>query len=313
LATVVIPAAAKTVLNLRSIGQSLVHRDRPRCGRPDHRIGADQFRNRRIRDLERHIHLRRNDVLVFDLGLGQRGLLDRTPHHRLGAAIELAAFGKAQQLAHDGGLGLEVHREIRIVPIAVDAEALELFALGIDPLLRIGAAFGAEFPGRDLVLVELLLAVLLLDLPLDRQAVAVPPGHVWRVLAHQALGADHHVLEDVVERVADVDIAVGIGRAVVEDELLGASAGLAQLLVEAFVLPARQDAGFLLGKAGLHGKIGLREEDSVSVVALLGHDRRALAGRGDSCKPDRAPPNRTCWGGVSPQIVPPSRRTLAGT
>jgi hypothetical protein len=43
-------------------------------------------------------------------------------------------------------------------------------------MLGIGAAFGAEFLDRNLILVELLLAVLLLDLPLDRQAVAIPAG-----------------------------------------------------------------------------------------------------------------------------------------
>jgi hypothetical protein len=104
-------------------------------------------------------------------------------------------------------------------------EPLELLALDVDPVRRIGAALGAELLDRHLVLVELLLAVLLLDLPFDRQAVAVPAGHVGRVLAQQRLGADDHVLQHLVQRMADVDVAVGVGRAVVEDEFLAALAG----------------------------------------------------------------------------------------
>ena len=80
-------------------------------------------------------------------------------------------------------LGIELHRQIGIVPVALDAEPLELLALHADPFFGIGAAFGAEQDRIDLVLVELLGAIGLLDLPLDRQAVAIPAGYIRRVLA----------------------------------------------------------------------------------------------------------------------------------
>src|SRR5438067_8911015 len=113
-------------------------------------------------------------------------------------------------------------------------------------MLRVRPALGAELADRHLVLVELLLAILLLDLPLDWQAVTVPAGHVGRILAEQGLRPHHHVLERVVERMADVDVAVGVGRPIMEDELLAASTRLADLLVEALALPARRDRRLLL-------------------------------------------------------------------
>ena len=143
----------------------------------------------------------------------------------------------------------------------------------------IGAALGAELLDRHLVLVELLLAILLLDLPLDRQAVAVPAGHVGRVLAEQGLGADDHVLERVVERMADVDVAVGVGRAVVEDELLAARARLRG--------PGRRGpppaqrariAGSFCGRPAFIGKSVLRQEDGRAVIGLGRYrGRRPLA------------------------------------
>ena len=126
-------------------------------------------------------------LVIFDLGLGQSGALDDRPHHRLGALIEQPAHREFQQLAGDDGLGVIAHREIRIAPVALDAQPLELGALHVDPPLRELAAFAAELDDIDLVLVLALGAVLFLDLPLDRQAVAVPAGHVVRVLAHHAL------------------------------------------------------------------------------------------------------------------------------
>src|SRR5690606_8866550 len=47
--------------------------------------------------------------------------------------------------------------------------------------------------------------------------------------------------------------------------------------IQPLLLPARENARLLLRKAGLHRKVGLRQEDRVSVIALFAHCRRALA------------------------------------
>ena len=70
---------------------------------------------------------------------------------------------------------------------------------------------------------------------------------------------------------ADVHVAIGVGRAIVKDELFTARAGFAHGAVNVHFLPARQYARLLLGQAGLHGEIGLRQEDGVSIVALFAH------------------------------------------
>ena len=103
-----------------------------------------------------------------------------------------------------------------MVPIAQHAQALELGALQVDPLAGEGAAAGAELGHRDLVLALALGADLLLDLPFDGQAVAVPAGRIVHVVAQGETGADDEVLEDLVQGVADVDGAVGVGRAVMQ-------------------------------------------------------------------------------------------------
>src|SRR2546427_5637617 len=77
----------------------------------------------------------------------------------------------------------------------------------------------------------------LFDGVLDGQAVAVPARHVQRVEAFELAALDDHVLERLVHRMADVDLAVGVGRAVMQDELGRAVARVAQLLVEPLVLP----------------------------------------------------------------------------
>jgi hypothetical protein len=82
-----------------------------------------------------------------------------------------------------------------------------------------------------------MLAVQFLDLVFDRQAVAVPARHIGRVETGQRPRADDDVLEDLVDRVANVNVAVGVGRAVVQDEARAPLRGFADLLVELFLLP----------------------------------------------------------------------------
>jgi hypothetical protein len=92
------------------------------------------------------------------------------------------------------------------------------------------------------------LAVQLLDLVFDRKAVAIPARNVGCVETGERLRADDDVLEDLVDRLAEVDVAVGEGRAIVQDEAWTALAGLADLFVELLALPGGDPQGFAFCK-----------------------------------------------------------------
>jgi hypothetical protein len=288
----------EAVLDLGVEADGAVGGDGPRRGGPDHDAGvigrqtedvvAGRITRQRIVllviDLDRELHPDRGAdvVVVFDLGVGQGRALDGAPHHGLGAAIELARRGELVELGDDRGLGRVVHGGVAVPPVAEDAQALELDLLGLDPAASIFAAAGAEFLGRDLVLAAALGAELFLDLPLDRQAVTVPAGHVVDVVAQGEARADHEVLQRLVQGVADVDRAIGVGRAVVQHEQRGA-VGLAlgaDRAVQALVGeggPALQDLGLLLGQATAHWERGVGKEDGFAIVAggrgVVGHGR----------------------------------------
>ena len=274
-------AIYKPIFDVFTVSDRLIDRDGPRRGCPNNPVqlvtAVDKFlqfrRVRRFHDLERHVDLGRGDVFIFDFRFGQRSLFDRGPHDGLGAAIELAALRELQQFADDGRLGIELHGEVGVVPIAHDAQPLELVALHAHPFVGIGAALGAELGGRHLVLVQLLLPIFLLDLPFDRQAVAVPAGHIGRVLAQKTLGTHDDVLQHLVHRMAHMDVAIGVGRAIMQDEALTPRPLFAQPVIKAHRLPLRRDGGFLLGKARLHREVGLRQEDGGFIVfgGLVGH------------------------------------------
>ena len=134
-------------------------------------------------------------------------------------------------------------------------------------MLGEGATLLAEFVDRHRILVLALGAILLLDLPFDRQSVAIPARNVIGVPARHLLRAHHQVLQDLVECRADMDIAIGIGRTVMEDEEVTAFRILPQTGKEIHRLPALEDVRLLLRQARLHREAGLGQEQGFAIVA----------------------------------------------
>src|SRR5690606_6153811 len=118
------------------------------------------------------------------------------------------------------------------------------------------------------VRIELLpwLAVLLLDRVLDRQAVTVPAGDIGGIKAVERMRLDDDVLQDLVDRMTDVDRTVRIGRAVVQHEARPPFRRRAHLAVEIASLPVGEHLGLALREIRLHRKSGLRKIDGVLVV-----------------------------------------------
>ena len=163
-------------------------------------------------------------VVIFDLGIGERRLFGDRPQHRLDAAIEAAIHDIAADFAGDGRLGPVGHGGVIVVPVADYAEPLELLALGVDPERGELPANPAELQDRHRVLVLAARAVVLLDLPFDGQAMAVPAGDVVGIHAGHLPAAVDDILQDLVERMADMQVAVRVGRAVMQDEISPARA-----------------------------------------------------------------------------------------
>ncbi|MNS41262.1 hypothetical protein D3C72_736110 [compost metagenome] len=286
------------VLELGVEVDRLVGGDRPRGGGPDHGEDVAQDRVVGAEGLEHLLALVRLEghvdglallVGVFDLEFGQRGAAVEAPVHGLEAPVHEAALDHALERAQLAGFIGEVHRLVGVVPFAQHAQALEVDHLLGDLLGGVGAALGLHVVAAQVA------AELLFDGVLDRQAVAVPAGHVQRVEAFELARLGDHVLQDLVHRVTHVDLAVGVRRAVVQDELGRAVAGVAQAVVAAFVVPFLDPARFALGQVAAHREGGVGQVQRGTVIfggsgvrhvgvrrnrgASTGSARTALSGR----------------------------------
>ena len=252
-------------------GNCLVGGDGPRRGRPDDKV------NRAVEVLEAgglgghlkaHEDGRARLVGVLDLGLSKCGMAVLAPVDGLVTAIDHALVEHGLEDLDVGGVMLVIERQIGVVPIAEHAQATEAGLLQLDVLDSELVAKLADLSRGGLV--ELLGAELLLDLMLDRLAMAVPTGDIGNLIAlHHPVTVDH-VLGDLVHGVADVDRAVGVRRAVVQHELLVTLVLLQNLLVDLVVLPVLESLGLGLGKTGTHGKTGLGQIHRLLVLVCHG-------------------------------------------
>ena len=256
-------------------GDGHVGRQGPGGRRPDDDVDAAALEGRELRaevgdDLETDIDRGGGLVLVFDLGLGQGGPVVDAPVDGALALVDLAVLEEGAQVLEHFGLIGRVHGQIGRLPGPQDPQPLELVTLDVDELLGVLAAFLADGHDRHVLLLAAELAV---DVDLDGQAVAVPTGNVGSVIAEHGARLDDEVLEDLVEGRAQVDVAVGVGRAVMEDERRAPGGGplLEDLLVKAVRFPLLDGLRLLLGQGGFHGESGLGQVERRLHVGLVGH------------------------------------------
>ena len=214
--------------------------------------------------LEGDVDGHRTLVFVLDLGFGECRTAIEAPVDGFEALVEVAFVQNPAQRADFVGLRPEIHRQVGPSPVTEDTEADEVLLLTLDLLGGESAAQLTHTVGGDV------LAVPLLDLVFDRQAVTIPPRDVGRVETGQRLRTNDDVLEDLVDRVADMNVAIGVGRTVVENETRAALRGRADTLVDVVLLPGGNPARFASGEVAAHGKWRVSQIEGFLVVSHNG-------------------------------------------
>ncbi len=263
------------VVQIGMHGDGAVGWQGPRSGGPDHRrdralagvaFGAVKLggNGRLINGLEAHIDGGGVLVVVLNLGFSQRGAAIGTPVHRLGAFVQVAVFNDLGHGADDVGFGAKIHGQVGVFPVAQHTQTDEVGLLRFDLGLGVFAALGAEFGSGNLLA---RLADHAFYFQFDRQTVAIPTRHIGGIKTGEALGLDDDVFEDLVDRVTDVNIAVRIGGAIMQNERRLARFGAANSAVEILIVPTFQHVGFALGQIATHRKLGFRKIQGVFIVA----------------------------------------------
>ena len=195
-------------------------------------------------------------VLVSDLEIGDRRLVERAPVDDPVGAVDPAAIPEVDEEAHHGlDVGV-VHRESLALVVERGTETAELADDRTARLLEVAPdaldeRLAAEFLARRALVRELLL-----DDVLSRDAGVIVAGLPERVVAPHPVPADQNVLDRTVQRVAHVQRPRHVGGRHADHEGLVAAlarAGAIEALVLPGALPARLDTVRLVER--LHRRI----------------------------------------------------------
>ena len=166
---------------------------------------------------------------------------------------------------------MKIHGQVGIFPFASDAKPLEFIALDVHPTRCKFTAFLTKFDHRNRIFISTFFAVFFFYFPLNRQTMTIPTRDVARIFAQHLLRAHHHILEDLIERMPNMQIAICIGWPIMKRKAL-ATRFFAQPVIDANLFPTGQPFRFALWQACTHGELSLRQIEGIFVVCcLLGH------------------------------------------
>ena len=154
--------------------------------------------------------------------------------HRLAPAVNVPLEEHVAEDADLRRLVLGLQRQVGRLPVTPHTVALEGAALRTDRLGCERRRLLAQLDRRESLALRLVHR--LEDLELDREPMAVPAGNVAHLAPTQQLVPVDDVLEDLVQRVPDVQVAVGIRWPVVQHKRR-ARVLLGELGIDLLLLP----------------------------------------------------------------------------
>ena len=252
-------------------GNRQIGGDRPGRGGPNHNIdfmAGKLWQNlAHIGDKGKlDINRRRRMIGIFHFSLSQRRLTRGAPVHRFltlihtAIEVELAKLGNRCRFVRIG------HRQIRIIPLTKNAQTLKLFALHADKFLGIGAAGAAFIHLRHALFFT---AQFFIHLMFNGQAVAIPARHINTIKPGHVFGFDDNIFNNFIERRAQVNIAISIGRAIMQNVWDFPFGRFPDFRINVHFFPILEHLRLALRQIRLHRKISLGKIQCLFVIHFM--------------------------------------------
>ena len=205
------------------------------------------------------------NILVLNLCLSQCGLVVRAPVNRLLTLVDVTLLSHLAENLNLSSLVIVGQGQVRAIPVADNAQTLKLGTLGIDMIVCKLFTLGAELRSGNLAAIH---AVSLDCLTLNRKTMGIPARNVRSLITHHIARTQNKILEDLIQCVTHMQIAVCIRRAVVQNEKRLALVLLHQFMVEVVLLPVFQKTRLALRQTGTHREFGFGQIDRIVVILL---------------------------------------------
>ena len=97
----------------------------------------------------------------------------------------------------------------------------------------------------------------------------IPAGNIRGIKTREAARLDDDVFQNFIDGMTDMNVAVGIGRPIVQDELGTSCGSFPDSVINLFVLPLLDPFGFPFGKITSHGKWCIGHVDRIFLAQFV--------------------------------------------
>ena len=217
---------------------------------------------------ELNVNGRRFSVLIFNFCFCQCSFAVRAPVNSLLTLVNVALVGHSAKYFQLLGFQMRIEGYIRMFKVADNAHADEVFSLDVDPSLSIGKALFTELKwshGGSVFTGFLQYCIF------NRKAMGIPARHVMSSIALHELVADNDILQCLIQRMTDVNLAVGIWRSIMQYKSRSAVffSLFQTLMIQVHILPHFYKAWFSFRKIATHREICFWQVQSLAVIHNL--------------------------------------------
>ena len=249
-------------------GHSHVSRHGPRGGGPNYHVSLfafSSFRSLAIILNQGHLYENSRSLLlaVFNFSLCQSSFAMRAPVYGLFTLVDIALISHSAEHTNLLSLKAVVQCYIGVIPIAQHTQTLEVLTLDINPVQREIMAFAAQSQNIQLFTVQ---AQLLNAGVLDGHAVGIPAGYIRCIKALGIFIFYNDILQNFVQSSTHVNLAVGIGRAIVQHKFGMSCMQCLLLVINIVFLPELQKIRLALGQTSAHRKLCFRQIQCFAVI-----------------------------------------------
>ena len=175
-------------------------------------------------------------VFIFHFRFRKSGAIEDAPINRFQSFVDVTFFEESDERIGGGSFIRIAHRQIRIIPLAQHAEALEIAAMSIHISSSKFAAHAAEFLRRY---ASLFPAQLFFHLGFNRQSVAIPSRHIRRSKTSHGFRFDHEIFQNFIQCLAQMNIPGGIRWPVMQHIERRGRSGIQDPIIKIQAIPLR--------------------------------------------------------------------------
>ena len=147
------------------------------------------------------------------------------------------------------GLYAKVHGQVRFVPVPKNTDSNKVFTLSVHLLHRIVTTLLSEY---RVVNFDTSLTNFLFNIVLNRQTMTVPTWNIRSIKTAHSTRLHDNIFQYFVNRMAKVDVPIGVRRPIMQNILFTATACFPYLSINIFFVPLFKNARLSLCQIRTH-------------------------------------------------------------